>query len=114
MGHCDEWYKVEYNEAFLLRVFQGQDAAVSTITIMSVSQQHIIIDVATKDGVKRFIPSDFECDTYLPHVLEYAPTTRGKPEVVAYLKSKEPEGLSWTATCCGNFFDYISQRARDV
>ncbi|MCJ1390360.1 hypothetical protein MMC18_003219 [Xylographa bjoerkii] len=100
-------HKVNYDEASLLQAFQEQDAAISTIAMMNVPEQMKIIDAAARAGVKRFIPSEFEGDTTAPSVVEYFPTARRKPEVLAYLKKKEPEGMTWTAICCGVFFDLI-------
>jgi len=71
-----------------------------------------VIDAAVKAGVKRFIPSEYGIDTSLQHVPELVPPAKGKQEVVAYLKTKEQEGLSWTAICVGAFFDWVSSCRR--
>lgn len=73
---------------------------------MSTSLQASIIDAAVLAGVKRFIPSEYGIDTSIPEVEILVPPTKGKRNTIAHLRTKEKEGLSWTAVCVGSFFDW--------
>ncbi|KAI9879479.1 MAG: hypothetical protein M1830_008438 [Pleopsidium flavum] len=96
-------YKTDYSESSLLDAFKSQDAVLSAIATFSTPEQKTIIDAAVKAGVKRFIPSEYGIDTSLRRVTEIVPPAKGKQEVVAHLKTKEREGLSWTVICVGLF-----------
>lgn len=95
-----------YPEDQLLAAFSGQDAVVLTISPNDIGQIKLLIDGAIKAGVKRFIPSEFGSDTSDHKVVERVPLFAGKEEIVKYLQSKEPSGLSWTAIINGAFFDW--------
>ena len=95
-----------YPEDQLLAAFSGQDAVVLTISPNDIGQIKLLIDGAIKAGVKRFIPSEFGSDTSDHEVVERVPLFAGKEEIVKYLQSKEPSGLSWTAIINGAFFDW--------
>jgi len=56
--------------------------------------------------VKRFVPAEFGSNTANAKAVELVPIFKGKEEVTNYLKSKESEGLSWTAIVNGPFFDW--------
>ncbi|KAK9321577.1 isoflavone reductase [Lipomyces orientalis] len=100
--------KADYNSfSSLVAAFQGQDAIVSAIATFSVAEQKTAIDAAVAANVKRFIPSEFGGDTSLPGTEEFAPFAIEKQKMVKYLKTKETEGLSWTAICCGAFFHWV-------
>ena len=97
----------DYPEAELLEAFKGQDAVVSAITTSSTAQQHAIIDAAVKAGVKRFLPSEFGSNTKNPKGRSVIPMLfDGKTSAVDYLKSKEKDGLTWSAIVTGPFFDW--------
>lgn len=96
----------EYPEADLLEAFKGQDAVISTIATANAPTQRTIIDAAIKAGVKRFVPSEFGGDTENEKSMAILPQYfKGKLETVQYLKTKEKEGLTWTAFVTGPFFD---------
>jgi uncharacterized protein YbjT (DUF2867 family) len=42
---------------------KGQDAVISTLGSLAISVQTRLIDAALASGVRRFIPSEFGCDT---------------------------------------------------
>jgi hypothetical protein len=77
---------------------------------MSTREQASIIDAAVAAGVKRFIPSEYGNDTFIPEVATLVPPAQGKQETIKYLRTKESSGLSWTAICVGAFFDWTFQR----
>ncbi|KUJ07293.1 isoflavone reductase family protein [Mollisia scopiformis] len=99
--HC-----TDYSPTSLIKAFQGQDAIISAIATMSTSLQSSIVDAAVTAGVKRFIPSEYGIDTSIPEVETLVPLTKGKRDTIAHLRTKEKEGLSWTAICVGSFFDW--------
>lgn len=98
----------DYSFASLVDVFKGQDAVVSTLATLSVQQQLGIIDAAVAAGVKRFLPSEFGSDTSVDDEVDVAPFLSDKQEVVKYLRTKEADGLSWTALCTGPWIDWVS------
>ena len=65
-----------------------------------------MIDAAVKAGVKRFVPSEFGCDTRNEKAMTLLPRHfKGKLETVQYLKEKEKDDLTWTSFVTGPFFD---------
>jgi hypothetical protein len=46
----------------------GVDAIVSVVGSLALPSQLSYIDAAIKAGVKRFIPSEFGCDTQAPYL----------------------------------------------
>lgn len=96
----------DYPEAGLLEALKGQHAVVSTIATANALQQKAIIDAAIKAGVKRFIPSEFGSDTLNEKAMALLPQYfQGKKATVDYLKTKEKEGLTWSAFVTGPFFE---------
>ena len=98
----------DYPEAELLEAFKGQQAIISTIATANSLQQKSIIDTAIKAGVKRFVPSEFGSDTLNEKAMAILPQYfAGKKATVDYLKTKEKEGLTWSAFVTGPFFDLL-------
>ncbi|CAM1505889.1 Fc.00g115260.m01.CDS01 [Cosmosporella sp. VM-42] len=96
----------DYPEVELLEAFKGKDAIISTLATASAIMQKSIIDAAVKAGVKRFVPSEFGSDTLNEKAMEILPQYfKGKKDTVDYLKTKEVEGLAWTAFVTGPFFE---------
>lgn len=96
----------DYPEAGLLEALKGQDAVVSTMATTNLHQQRGIIDAAIKAGVKRFVPSEFGSDTVNERAMALLPQYfKGKKDTVDYLKTKEKEGLTWSAFVTGPFFE---------
>lgn len=96
----------DYPEIELLKAFEGHDAVVSTIATANARQQKSMIDAAIKAGVKRFIPSEFGSDTLNEKAMAILPQYfAGKKQTVDHLKSKEKEGMTWSAFVTGPFFD---------
>lgn len=92
----------------LVNAFRGQDAVVCAIPTVLIEQQQKIIDAAVAAKVKRILPSEFGADTSAEGLGDMASFFTAKKEVVAYLKQKEAEGLSWTALCTGPWIDWVS------
>ncbi|GIJ83204.1 hypothetical protein Asppvi_001723 [Aspergillus pseudoviridinutans] len=97
-----------YPAAELLRAFKGQDVVVSTITARddSTQQQKAFIDTAVNAGVRRFVPSEFVPSRRNNKARKLLPQfVTPKLETVDYLRSKEQDGLEWTAFVTGMFID---------
>ncbi|KAJ9606992.1 hypothetical protein H2200_009003 [Cladophialophora chaetospira] len=101
--------RTAYDHDALVKAFKGQDAVVSAITTFSVDQQKALIDAAVEAGVKRFLPSEYGVDTSDQSIGQLVPPAGVKNDTVAYLKTKEASGLSWTAVIVGAFFDWVFQ-----
>ncbi|KAJ5546768.1 isoflavone reductase family protein [Penicillium frequentans] len=89
----------------LIDAFKGQDALVSTLPGRPYTVHLRMIDAAIQAGVKRFIPTEYgnnTCAAAAELVVLYAE----KAKVIAYLKTKESTGLTWTAIHTGQFFDW--------
>ena len=84
----------DYSFSSLVDVFEGQDAVVSAIATLDVTQQHAIVDAAAAAGVKRFLPSEFGGDTSAEDVGDIAAFAKGKQELVEHVRSKEAGGLT--------------------
>ncbi|GFF81019.1 hypothetical protein CNMCM8927_009018 [Aspergillus lentulus] len=95
-----------YDETELVKICTGQDAIICTIAMQAIHQQKALINAAVKAGVKHFVPSEFGHDTRNDQAAEMLPQFyAAKRQIVAYLKSKEGDGLSWTAFVTGPFFE---------
>lgn len=100
--------KSDFSPSHLEQTFRGNDAVVSTISTTAVGEQINIVDAASKAGVKRFITSDFGSDVSDPAVLKAVPILGGKKVVVDHLRSKEKDGLTWSAIVNGAFTSFVS------
>lgn len=85
----------------------GQDAVVSTFGTMAIGDQRPLIDAALAVGVKRFIPSEFGCNTRKASGVLGAVLT-AKVKTVDYLDelAKANSGFTWTGLSIGWFFDF--------
>ncbi|ETI27480.1 hypothetical protein G647_09671 [Cladophialophora carrionii CBS 160.54] len=99
--------KTDYTHDKLVAALKGQDVVISTITTFSVDQQKLLIDASVEARVRRFLPSEFGVDTSDQSIGKLVPPAGVKNETVAYLKTKESSGLSWTAVIVGAFFDWV-------
>ena len=99
-------HRTDYSHGSLLAAFRGVDAIVSVTSTYSTATQKNIIDAAVEAGVKHFLPSEYGVDTSQPSISEVLPPALMKQETVAYLRTKESAGLSWTALCVGAWFDW--------
>jgi uncharacterized protein YbjT (DUF2867 family) len=98
--------KTDYSTESLVSIFKGQDAVVSFAGATQLADQQKYVDAALAAGVKRFIPSEFGGDTRSDETAKAIPLFAVKKGVVEYLRTKESEGLSWTAVWTGPFFDW--------
>ncbi|KAE8445916.1 hypothetical protein EG329_012695 [Mollisiaceae sp. DMI_Dod_QoI] len=100
--------KVDYSSpSSIAAALAGQDAVVSTIATLALTQQSSIIDEAVKAGVKRFIPSEFGLNTQ--KVTGGAKKILGaKIQLQEQLAkaAEENKGFSWTGVSTGLFFDW--------
>ena len=93
-----------YPHEELVTAFTGQHAVVSTIAARATPVQKNFVDAAVQAGVKCFIPSEFGHDTRKQCDI-FPQLAQPKVDVVNYLKTKEVQGLSWTAIINGPFVD---------
>ena len=96
----------DYPAAELQSAFAGQDAVIASLANASVLKQKDFIDAAIKSGVKRYVASEFGSDIENDKAVELLPMFfKGKKEILAYLKEKEGDGLTWSAFVTGPFFE---------
>ncbi|KAK3627252.1 hypothetical protein LTR56_019352 [Elasticomyces elasticus] len=89
---------VDYEDvAGLTKALQNQDALISTIGFGGAPLQKNLVDAAIAAGVKRFLPSEYGCDTENEKV-KVLPIFPPKLEVVAYLEEKT-KGTTTSYTC---------------
>lgn len=88
----------------LKQAFQGQDAVFSLVG-QGVGEQDKLIDAAIAAGVKRFLPSEYGCDTANAKTRAILPFFEAKYGTVNYLKTKE-DAISWSSIVTGPFFDW--------
>lgn len=92
----------------LTAALQGQDALVSTLGGAGFDKQLGLVEAAIKAGVRRFIPSEFGCDTGNPKVMEL-PVLSAKVAFRQALQKKIAESgstLTYTGIINGPFFDW--------
>lgn len=100
--------KSDYTFPSLVQVFKGQNAVISTLSTANIAEQKTVIDAVAAAKVKRFMPSEFGSDTSVNGLEDMAPFLKGKQDVMDYVKSKEVEGLTWTALFTGPWIDWVS------
>ncbi|KAI9742855.1 MAG: hypothetical protein M1818_003584 [Claussenomyces sp. TS43310] len=99
-------FKSDYSEASLVEAFKGQDAVVSALGAGGLADEIKIIDAAVEAGVKRFLPSEFSCNTFNAKTTALVPFFALKVTVIEHLKKQESKGLTWTAIPAGLAFDW--------
>ncbi|KAK0125668.1 hypothetical protein ONS95_000329 [Cadophora gregata] len=100
--------KVDYKSLdSLTSAFQGQDAVISTLAAVALSDQKLLIDAAISAGVQRFLPSEFGSDLDNPKA-RTLPVYHGKVEIEEYLveKAKSNPDFSYTIVRNGFFLDW--------
>ncbi|KAL9066354.1 MAG: hypothetical protein Q9157_007175 [Trypethelium eluteriae] len=97
---------VDYTSvASLTAALQGQDAVVSALS-PAVADQIPLIDAAIAAGVKRFLPSEFGCDTLNANAAKL-PVFGRKVQVHDYLAEKAKDGkVTYTLMMTGAFLDW--------
>ncbi|TKA65487.1 hypothetical protein B0A55_10085 [Friedmanniomyces simplex] len=98
---------VDYEDvAGLTKALEGQDALISTIGFGGAPLQKNLLDAAIAAGVKRFLPSEFGCDTENQHVAA-VPIFRTKLEVMEYMEDKvKGTGTTYTCVYTNAFLDW--------
>ncbi|KAE8448040.1 hypothetical protein EG329_009963 [Mollisiaceae sp. DMI_Dod_QoI] len=106
-------YQTDYSEASLAEAFKGQDAIVSTISVLGKLTQTKLIDAAITSGIKRFIPSDYAYKTYdMSEISRLIPLLHQRllPNkiILDYLEEKSTQNpdFTWTAIGGGPLFDW--------
>ncbi|KAF8859284.1 NmrA-like family protein [Acephala macrosclerotiorum] len=106
-------FQTDYSEASLAEAFKGQDAVVSTISVLGKMVQTKLIDAAVTNGVKRFVPSDYAYKSYdMSEIERLVPVLhqRLKPNkvILDYLEGKAAHtpNFTWTAIGGGALFDW--------
>ncbi|KAI8821167.1 isoflavone reductase family protein [Fimicolochytrium jonesii] len=101
-------HRTDYSYASLLAVFQGQDAVVSALGSSALEHQNVIVDAAVGAGVKRFIPSEFGCNTVNRKGAAIVPFFQAKVDQVEYLKrmAAAHPSFTWSSVITGGFFDW--------
>ncbi|KAF8849516.1 NmrA-like family protein [Acephala macrosclerotiorum] len=100
--------KVDYtSSSSIAEALKGQDAVVSTIATLALTQQGSIIEEAVKAGVKRFIPSEFGLNTQkvTGGAKKILGTKIALQEQLAKAATANPS-FSWTGVSTGLFFDW--------
>ncbi|CAG1971739.1 unnamed protein product [Fusarium graminearum] len=105
--HGAKIVKSDYTPESLVDVLTGQDAVISTLSTANIAEQKTVIDAVAAAKVKRFMPSEFGSDTSIEGLEKMAPFLKGKQDVMDYVKSKEGEGLTWTALFTGPWIDWM-------
>ncbi|KAI9851558.1 MAG: hypothetical protein M1838_003390 [Thelocarpon superellum] len=100
--------KSDYSEESLSSIFSGNDAVVNTVGGAGLAVQKVSIDAAVKAGIKRFIPSEFGCDTSNAKARAICPIFEGKHDTRKYLDTQAAAHptFSWSGVLTGPFFDW--------
>ncbi|KAM0249230.1 hypothetical protein ACHAP5_002882 [Fusarium lateritium] len=106
--------KSDYTFSSLVSVFTGQDAVISTLSTANIAEQKTVIDAVTAAKVQRFMPSEFGSDTSVEGLETMAPFLKEKQDVMDYVKTKEAEGLTWTALFTGPWVDWLLTEGRGL
>ncbi|KAK0257736.1 hypothetical protein LTR91_006278 [Friedmanniomyces endolithicus] len=98
---------VDYEDvAGMTKALQGQDALISTIGFGGATLQMKLLDAAIAAGVKRFLPSEFGCDTHNPRVAAI-PLFRTKLDIDEYMDEKvKGTGTTYTCVYTNAFLDW--------
>lgn len=102
-----DYKSVDYEDASTLATaLKGIDAVVSNLGAPALGLQSKLIDAAIEAGVKRFIPSEFGCDTTNPKTAAL-PVFGAKVGTQKYLAAVAKEGkITYTLVATGAFLDW--------
>ncbi|KAK7549467.1 hypothetical protein IWX49DRAFT_500715 [Phyllosticta citricarpa] len=95
----------EYTHDALASVFKSASADAIVSMVGDPAVQTPLIDAAITAGVKRFVPSEFGCNTSDPNVTATVPILAPKCHTAEYLRTKQ-DSISWTSLITGLFFDW--------
>ena len=91
----------------LVAALKGSDVVLALLGAPGLQIEPQIVDAAAAAGVKWFVPSEFGHDTTDERVTGLLPVFKSKTAVIDRLRSKEKDGLAWTALITGLFFDRV-------
>ncbi|OQE46426.1 hypothetical protein PENCOP_c001G03715 [Penicillium coprophilum] len=101
--------EVDYESLDSLKAaLSGQDVVVNTLGVGAIPKPiHLrLVDAAVATGVKRFIPSEYGCDTTNPAISKL-PAFGDKVSVQEHLKNvAQKSGLSYSLLITGPFLDW--------
>lgn len=92
--------------AELVEALRGQDVLISAIGHAAKKTEYQLVQAALEAGVKRFFPTEYGLDNSDPKNAAHTPIFGVKYEFQQFLKSKQKEGLSWTAVATGMWLDW--------
>lgn len=105
----------DYTPCTLRPLFTAADAVISCLSVVALSHQKQLVDLAIECGVARFVPGEFGVNTTHPDAGTLFPLIRPKIEVRSYLRSKVREGkIGYTAIFNGSFFDWFFRFPGDM
>lgn len=94
-----------YQESEMVDTFNGQHAVVLCLGYAAMQYHTSLVDSSIKAGVKHLVASTYGSNDRNQKVQEMFPIMARVGQVIAELKARERPGWSWTAICCGLFFD---------
>ncbi|KAI1100266.1 putative oxidoreductase CipA-like protein [Jackrogersella minutella] len=98
----------------LTKGLEGQDAVVSVVGLLGLTQQIPLIEAAIEAGVKRFIPSEYGGDAENEKALQLPPF-RAKKAITDVLKKEAASGsITYTLITTGPFLDLTIQYGKLV
>lgn len=90
----------------LTNALKGQEAVISTLAPAAIATQLLLVEAAAKAHVRRFIPSEFGCDT-LNEKCRALPVFKAKVAVQDALKKEAASGgMTYTLISSGPFLDW--------
>ncbi|MCJ1314765.1 hypothetical protein MMC15_000077 [Xylographa vitiligo] len=95
-----------YPDEEMVEAFKGQDAVVLSLGFQAEHRHSALVQASIKAGVKHLVASGYGANDSNAAVREMFPIAACKAQMVWELKSLEKPGWSWTAICCGLFFDF--------
>ncbi|MCJ1380213.1 hypothetical protein MMC17_003316 [Xylographa soralifera] len=95
-----------YPDEEMVEAFKGQDAVVLSLGFQAEHRHSALVHASIKAGVKRLVASAYGANDSNEAVQKMFPIAARKAAMVKELKSLEKPGWSWTAICCGLFFDF--------
>ncbi|MCJ1389997.1 hypothetical protein MMC18_002855 [Xylographa bjoerkii] len=95
----------------MVEVFKGQDAVVLSLGFQAEHRHSALVHASVKAGVKRLVASGYGANDNNTEVQKMFPIAARKAQMVEELKMLEKPGWSWTAICCGLFFDLYAPTA---
>ncbi|KAF2258645.1 NAD(P)-binding protein [Lojkania enalia] len=95
-----------YPKAEMVDVFKDQDAVILALNLMATVETHAaLVDASIEAGVKRLIPSIWASRLDIAEARDIFPLAALKAQFLEQVQSKSAPGWSWTAVCCGLFFE---------